>query len=80
MKILAIQSELPHSNRFIQLLESEGFNVIIADNGLLGVSKAQSELPDLIISDIIMPELDGYGVLKALRENHLTAIISCYAA
>jgi PleD family two-component response regulator len=74
-KILAIGSQLHHSNTFVKLLESKGFDVIVAENAAVGVFKAHSELPDLIISDFIMQDLDGYGVLKALREHPLTAII-----
>ena len=74
-KILVIQSELSNNNIFIKLLELEGFNIIVSENAVVGLCKAQSELPDLIISDIIMPELDGYSLLKALRESPITAII-----
>ncbi|MEL6164632.1 MAG: response regulator [Cyanobacteria bacterium J06628_3] len=76
-KILVIQSELSIFNNsiFIKLLESEGFDVVVSENANVGLCKAQSDLPDLIISDIIMSELDGYGILKALRENIITAII-----
>jgi len=44
----------------------ENFNIIEAQNGLEGVRLAQELLPDLIICDIAMPELDGYGVLTKL--------------
>ena len=74
-KILVIQSELSNNNIFIKLLELEGFNIIVSENAVVGLCKAQSELPDLIISDIIMPDLDVYSILKALRENLVTAII-----
>lgn len=74
-KILVIQSELSNNSRFIKLLESEGFNLIVLENATVGLCKAQSELPDLIICDIKMHELDGYSFLKSLRENPITAII-----
>jgi len=74
-KILVIQSELSNNSIFIKLLELEGFNIIVSENAVVSLCKAQSELPDLIISDIVMPELDGYSLLKALRENPITAII-----
>ena len=74
-KILVIQPELSNNSIFIKLLELEGFNIIVSENAVVGLCKAQSELPDLIISDIIMPELDGYSLLKALRESPITAII-----
>ena len=74
-KILVIQPELSNNSIFIKLLELEGFNIIVSENAVVGLCKAQSELPDLIISDIVMPELDGYSLLKALRESPITAII-----
>lgn len=46
----------------------KGFHVVIEINGLEGIKKAESELPQLIISDILMPELDGIEMCKAIRE------------
>ncbi|MCC5624695.1 2-C-methyl-D-erythritol 4-phosphate cytidylyltransferase [Nostoc sp. CHAB 5715] len=74
-KILVIDTEEQARNIFLKCLEEEGFNVIAVENGLVGVQQAQEYLPDLIISDIMMPKLDGYGVLRELRENPATAII-----
>ncbi len=74
-KILVIESELESRNIFLKCLKEKGFNPIGADNGLVGVQRAKQHLPDLIISDIIMPELDGYRVLTALRQNLITATI-----
>ena len=54
-------------------LEMEGFEVLTAENGRVGVTTAQSELPDLIICDVMMPELDGHGVLRELRAHQPTA-------
>src|SRR5207237_5837316 len=45
------------------------------ENGLDGIQEAQKHLPDLVICDILMPDLDGYGVLTMLRQDPLTAII-----
>jgi len=49
--------------------------VIGAENGRQGVQLASLHLPDLILCDVMMPELDGYGVLKALRASSITARI-----
>lgn len=49
------------------LLEMEGFQVFTAENGRVGVQVATQEKPDLIICDVMMPELDGYGVVQTLR-------------
>ena len=48
-------------------LEDEGFEVTTAVDGEEGFSKAQQMLPDVVISDVMMPRLDGYGLLKKLR-------------
>ena len=49
------------------LLEMEGYQVLSAENGKAGVQLATREKPDLIICDIMMPEMDGYGVVQTLR-------------
>lgn len=74
-KILLIEDQ-PIMRRNIQtILEMEGFDVIVAENGGKGVAAAKSAPPDLILCDVMMPELDGYGVLTALREDEKTATI-----
>lgn len=55
------------------LLKFEGYDVITADDGLDGVDSAMENHPDLILCDISMPGLDGYGVLEKIRENPETA-------
>src|SRR5207253_3981981 len=57
------------------ILEMEGFQAISADNGRRGIELAKSIAPDLILCDVMMPELDGFGVLQALRANPLTATV-----
>ncbi len=74
-KILVIESEIESRNIFLECLKEKGFDAIGAENGLIGIHWAQQHLPDLIISDIIMPDIDGYRVLTALRQNSITAII-----
>ena len=59
----------------MQLLESHSYRVIVAENGRFGVQMALSEIPDLILCDVQMPELDGYDVLRTLRQNSLAATI-----
>lgn len=51
----------------LECLEPEGFDTISPKNGLIGVQRTQEQLPDLVICDIRMPQLDGYGVLTTLR-------------
>ncbi|MBD2250436.1 hybrid sensor histidine kinase/response regulator [Nostoc parmelioides] len=74
-KILVIEDDIHVRQNILDLLEGEGFNILEAHNGLLGVKLAQEEIPDLIICDVMMPELDGYEVLKVLRQRSETAII-----
>ena len=74
-KILVIEDEEFVRANILELLEAEKFQAIEANNGEVGVVLAQQHLPDLIICDVMMPKLDGYGVLKALQQNPATAII-----
>jgi DNA-binding NarL/FixJ family response regulator len=56
------------------VLRLEQYQPIAAENGRVGVELAKREKPDLILCDVMMPELDGYGVLKALHEDTNTAL------
>jgi len=68
-KILVIEDNLEVRENLCEILELDSYEVISAENGKIGVEKAISELPDLILCDVMMPELDGYGVLKILNKN-----------
>lgn len=59
----------------LEVLIGQNIRAIGAKNGRLGISLAQKIIPDLIICDIMMPELDGYDVLAELRQDPLTAVI-----
>ncbi|AOY81848.1 response regulator [Moorena producens JHB] len=74
-KILVIEDEIFIRENLIELLEIEGFDALGAENGVEGVQLVQKEPPDLILCDVMMPELDGYGVLEALRQDPATAKI-----
>ncbi|GAB4383451.1 MAG: hypothetical protein Kow00121_45330 [Elainellaceae cyanobacterium] len=65
--ILVIEDALSLREEILQMLELMEFQGIGAGDGLTGVNLAQQHLPDLIICDIMLPELDGYGVLQTLR-------------
>jgi anti-anti-sigma factor len=67
--ILAIEDEVSIRANLQDILELEGFDVLTAANGKVGVELARSHRPDLIICDVSMPELNGYDVLMALRQN-----------
>jgi two-component system sensor histidine kinase/response regulator len=68
-KILVIDDDPLIRESIQDLLESQGFQAITASNGSNGLQLAIAKQPDLILCDIQMPEMDGYGVLRALR-NH----------
>lgn len=72
-KILVIEDEETVRENILELLDAEGFEAIAAENGRIGLNLAQQHRPDLILCDIRMPELDGYGVLSALRSEPETA-------
>ncbi|HEY9596996.1 MAG TPA: response regulator [Cyanophyceae cyanobacterium] len=73
--ILIIEDDSTFRSILFELLELEDYNVVSAEDGSLGLQLAQALQPNLIISDIGMPKLDGYGVLKQLREDLTTAKI-----
>ncbi len=61
---------------FLQaIFESEHYEVVTASDGIAGLAKVQQSLPDLIITDSIMPGMDGFGFLRALRENPATEAV-----
>lgn len=70
--ILLIEDEPQMRRGMTTALEMEGFKVTAAANGKVGVAAALKEAPDLILCDVMMPELDGYGVLAALRADDRT--------
>ena len=74
-KILVIEDEESIRENILDLLEAENFEGIGAINGQVGIKLANEQIPDLILCDMMMPEVDGHGVLKALRSEPLTATI-----
>lgn len=70
--ILLIEDEPSMRRGIATALEMEDFKVIIAINGYTGVEAAFEQAPDLILCDIMMPELDGYGVIEQLRADERT--------
>lgn len=71
-KILVIEDNYEVRDNLAEILEISGYEVLQAANGVEGVNKTMENLPDLIICDVMMPELDGYGVLKILNNNPRT--------
>ena len=74
-KILLIEDNSDIRENTSEILSLAGYDVSTAENGKIGVDMAQRIKPDLIICDIMMPELDGYGVLHILNKNPETSAI-----
>ena len=74
-KILIIEDNEDIRESSMEILELAGYVVLQAENGKIGVELAQKHLPDMILCDIMMPELDGYGVLYLLSKNQNTGNI-----
>lgn len=68
-KILLIEDNEDIRNNTAEILELSNYKVIAAENGKIGVEKAIEYKPDLILCDIMMPVLDGYGVMHAIHKN-----------
>jgi DNA-binding response OmpR family regulator len=73
-KILVIEDEPEMRRNLTTVLRLEKFQALPAENGRIGVELAKKEKPDLILCDVMMPELDGYGVIAALRANTKTFV------
>lgn len=74
-KILAVDDE-KHIVRLVQInLTKEGYEVVTASNGREALEQVAAEQPDLIVMDVMMPEMDGFEALKRLKEDTATASI-----
>ena len=74
-KILVIEDEAEIRANLLELLEIEGYDVLGADSGITGLLGAIEHRPDLILCDVMMPEIDGYDVLRAIRQEPITALV-----
>lgn len=71
-KILVVDDDLTLREMYEERLKYDGFVVIGASDGEEAIQKAQSELPDVILLDVMMPKLNGIDVMKRLREDDNT--------
>lgn len=71
-KVLIIDDETDLSTLIKTELQASRYEVVLANDGQMGLETAQRERPDLIILDIMMPKMDGYAVLKRLRADDRT--------
>lgn len=74
-KILVIEDNMDVRENIVEILELSNYEVAQAPNGKEGVKAAKKELPDLILCDIMMPEMDGYEVLYMLGKDPKTSVI-----
>ena len=74
-KILVIEDDIALKDNIIDILKEESFQAMDAANGLVGLKLAQEYLPDLILCDVRMPDLNGYEILKILKQDRLTSWI-----
>lgn len=82
-KILVIDDEKRMCDSIKVLLSNIGYEVDTAENGKVGIEKLQSNSFDLVITDLMMPELDGFAVMKHIKENcpgTLVIVITGYAS
>lgn len=73
--ILVIEDNLEIRENVSELLELKGYNVVVANNGREGLEAAIKYQPDLIVCDILMPELNGHEVLISLKKSRGTSTI-----
>ena len=78
-RILLIEDSQTHREFFSYLLRALGYSVTVAEDGVAGVEAAIAQSPDLVLCDIQMPKLDGFGVLKQLTNNPATRLIPVVA-
>jgi len=69
IKVLIIEDDYYISDMYKIKLESAGFEVILAKDGIEGIKMLESEKPDVILLDVIMPRMDGFSVLKTIKDN-----------
>ena len=78
-KILIVDDYADTRELLRLMLEAAGHRVCEAEDGREGLKMAQTEMPDLILADLSMPQLDGWGLLRELRADELTRRIPCVA-
>jgi two-component system phosphate regulon response regulator PhoB len=68
-KIVMVEDDKMLSNMYQTKLKQEGYNVFVAEDGSAGLETAIREKPDLVLLDVILPQLDGFTVLQEMRLN-----------
>lgn len=75
MKILVVEDDAVMRGHLVRMLQLDDFELLEASNGREALEIARRDLPSLVLSDVMMPEMDGYGLLEALRADPLTAAV-----
>jgi len=76
LKLILIVDDEARMRRFIQMnLELEGYRVIEGENGLEAIDRVREDLPDLVLMDVMMPEMDGFEALEIIRETSIVPVI-----
>lgn len=71
-KILIVEDDTMISSMYKTKFQAEGFEVLIADDGAAGLETAKKDKPDLVMLDVILPQLDGFSVLEELKKDKTT--------
>lgn len=78
-KILLVEDSSTQAQAYITMLKRHGHTILYAVNGEDGLAKAEKEQPEIVLMDIVMPQMDGYSATRALRQNpktnHIPVII-----
>lgn len=74
-KILLVEDDPFLLDMYSTKFKEVGFDISLAQDGELALIKAQEELPDLVLLDVVLPKKDGFEILKALKSNQHTAAI-----
>ena len=70
-RVLVIEDN-PDTRRFLQVMLSREFEVLIAENGIEGIEHAKTYQPEIIVLDVVMPTMNGYDTCKALKTEEKT--------
>jgi len=75
-KLILVVDDEPRMRRFMRMnLDLEGYRVIEAENGLEAVNRVREDLPDIVLLDVMMPEMDGFEALRFIRETSSVPVI-----
>jgi CheY-like chemotaxis protein len=72
IRVLYVEDDVEHRMLVSNMLTSRGFAVETAEDGLEGVEKVRRSRPDLILLDLLLPHMDGFGVMRSLRQDITT--------